>query len=67
MLFIRDMYENMTSCVKWKGDIPSLLHIKQDIRQGEILSIDHYKGYNDPLLLQLEEFFKGVELPIYNT
>jgi hypothetical protein len=50
----------MTTVVKWKGDHSRTIEIKQGVRQGGILSTEHYKRYNNPLLLQLEEYFTGM-------
>ena len=54
-LLIRDMYSNCTSKVKWAGLLSDTTDIQQGIRQGGVLSTSHYKRYNNPLLLQLED------------
>ena len=41
-----------TSRVKWAG---LLFDIQQGVRQGGVLSTSHYKRYNNPLLLHLED------------
>jgi hypothetical protein len=52
----------MTATIKWKGKLSRRIDIKQGVRQGGILSTDHYKRYNNPLLLHLEEYFSGVQI-----
>ena len=61
-LLLKDLYDNMTTTVKWNGDISRSVGIKQGVRQGGVLSTDHYKRYNNPLLLQLEEYFTGATI-----
>ena len=58
-LLIQSLYSDMTASVKWKGKLSNVVSIQQGVRQGGILSTDHYKRYNNPLLLLLEENFSG--------
>ena len=59
-LLLRNMYSDMTSCVKWKGQLSQTFHRHQGVRQGGILSRGRYKRYNNPLLLMQEEQFTGI-------
>jgi hypothetical protein len=61
-LLIQSLYSDMTATIKWKGKLSRRIDIKQGVRQGGILSTDHYKRYNNPLLLHLEEYFSGVRI-----
>ena len=58
-LLMKDLYSNMTARVKWEGHLSSPFIIKQGVRQGGILSATHYKRYNNPLLLDIEDRFTG--------
>ena len=37
-----------------------------DVRQGEVLSTAHYKRYNNPLLLHLEDAYSEVKIGSIN-
>ena len=50
-LLLKDLYTDMTTCVKWDGFLSSSFVIRQGVRQGGILSASHYKRYNNPLLI----------------
>ena len=50
---------HFTSVVKWEDTLSSPFVIKQGVRQGGVLSTAHYKRYNHPLLIQLENKFTG--------
>ena len=62
-LLVQDLYSDMTSAVKWEGHLSSPFSIRQGVRQGGgggcVLSSTHYKRYNNPLLLQLEDKYTG--------
>ena len=58
-LLIQDLYQGMTTCVKWKGFLSTPFLIRQGVRQGGVLSATHYKRYNNLLLLQLEDKYTG--------
>ena len=53
-LLVNDLFHDMSSKVKWKGEFSRQFPSLQDVKQGGILSAGHYKRYNNPLLLQLE-------------
>ena len=44
----------MTTSVKWESHLSSPFVIRQGVRQGGVLSMSHYKRYNNPLLIQIE-------------
>ena len=58
-LFMKDLYSNMTSKVKWDGFLSSPVSIKQGVRQGGILSAPNYKRYNNLFLIDMEDRFCG--------
>ena len=60
-LLLRDMYTDLTSVVKWEGTLSAPFVIRQGVRQGGVLSTGHYKRYNNPLLLELENKFTGLK------
>ena len=53
------MYTDLTSRVKWEASLSNPIIIKQDVRQGGVLSTSHYKRYNNPLLIEVENRFTG--------
>ena len=61
-LLLSDLYTNMTARVKWDGFLSVPFVIKQGVRQGGILSASHYKIYNNPLLLEIEDKFTGTHI-----
>ena len=61
-LILKDLYDQMTSVVKWDGRSSDDIQIMQGVRQGGVLSTQHYKRYNNPLLLDLEEKFNGAKI-----
>ena len=58
-LLMKDLYSGMTARVKWDGFLSSPFVIKQGVRQGGILSASHYKRYNNPLMIDVEDRFRG--------
>ena len=58
-LILNDLYTNMTARVKWDGFLSAPFVIKQGVRQGGILSASHYRRYNNPLLLEIEDKSTG--------
>ena len=61
------MYTDCSSRVKWAGLISDPINIRQGVRQGGVLSTSHYKRYNKPLLLQLEERYTDVKIGSINV
>ena len=61
-MLLQNMYSDLTSVVKWEGTLSDPFVIKQGVRQGGVLSTAHYKRYNNPLLIQLENKFTGAKL-----
>ena len=61
------MYTDCSSRVKWAGLISDPINIRQGVRQGGVLSTSHYKRYNNPLLLQLEERYTDVKIGSINV
>ena len=59
LLFMKDLYSNMTAKVKWDGFLSSPVSIRQGVRQGGILSAPHYKRYNNSFLIDVEDRFCG--------
>ena len=52
--------------MKWAGDLSHPININQGVGQGGVLSTSHYKRYNNPLLLQLEQRYIGVKIGSIN-
>lgn len=61
-LLLKDLYSDCSSRVKWAGELSHPINIRQGVRQGGVLSANHYKRYNNPLLLQLENRYSGLEI-----
>ncbi len=61
-VLLKDMYTGLTSVVKWENMLSSPIIIKQGVRQGGVLSTTHYKRFNNPLLLQIENKFTGATI-----
>ncbi len=59
---LKDLYCGMNSCVKWQGQISTPFDVRQGVRQGGVLSTEHYKRYNNPLLLNIEDNFQGARI-----
>ena len=59
-LLLKELYSDCSSRIKWAGELSHPINIKQGVRQGGVLSTGHYKRYNNPFLLQLEERYSGV-------
>ena len=58
-VLLKDLYTEMTTSVKWESHLSSPFVIRQGVRQGGILSTSHYKRYNNPLLIQIEDKYIG--------
>ena len=65
-LLIQDMYSDCSSRVKWAGMLSDPVNLRQGVRQGGVLSTSHYKRFNNPLLLQLEERHTDVKIGSIN-
>ena len=52
-LLLKDLYSDCSSRIKWTGEFSDPINIRQGVRRGGVLSTDHYKRYNNPLLLQM--------------
>ncbi|KAH3844625.1 hypothetical protein DPMN_086884 [Dreissena polymorpha] len=61
-LLLCNIYSKISSCVKWQGLLSGQFNICQGVCQGDVLSTEHYKRFNNPLLLNLEERFKGASI-----
>ena len=48
--------------MKWEGTLSNPIVIKQGVRQGGVLSTMHYKRYNNPRLIQLENKFTAAKI-----
>ncbi|CAC5414819.1 unnamed protein product [Mytilus coruscus] len=59
---IEDMYNGVTSTVKWQGDTSLSFSIDQGVRQGGILSSHLYKQYINELLSELETHNMGISI-----
>ena len=57
---VSDLYEGLTSKVKWQVEISESFPVLQGVRQGGVLSTHFYKMYINPLLLDLELASIGV-------
>ncbi|XP_063431703.1 uncharacterized protein LOC134714391 [Mytilus trossulus] len=62
---IEDLYEDITSTVKWQRDQSFSFLIEQGVRQGGVLSTHLYKQYINELLCNLEKH--GIGISIGNT
>ena len=61
-LLLRELYSDCSSRIKWAGELPHPINIRQGVRQGGVISTGHYKRYNNPFLLQLEDRFTGIRI-----
>ena len=52
---VSDLYSDMSSKVKWHGELSDKFSIRQGVRQGAILSPDLYKMHVNPLLDELKK------------
>lgn len=59
---IEDLYEGLSSTVKWQGETSLGFPINQGVRQGGILSTHLYKQYINELLNDLEKHNMGVSI-----
>lgn len=59
---IYELYNSITSSVKWQGGISDSFPVKQGVRQGGILSTYLYKQYINDLLESLEKYRFGSSL-----
>ncbi|VDI73390.1 Hypothetical predicted protein, partial [Mytilus galloprovincialis] len=59
---IEDMYNGVTSTVKWQGDTSLSFSIDQGVRQGGILSSHLYKQYINELLSELDTHNMGISI-----
>ena len=57
---VSDLYEGLTSKVKWQEEISESFPVLQGVRQGGVLSTHFYKMYINPLLFDLELASIGV-------
>ena len=53
------MYTDLTSRIKFEANLSIPIIISQGVRQGGVLSTSHYKRYNNPLLIEVENRFIG--------
>ena len=61
-IFFNDWYTDLTSQVRWKGELSDVYNIELGVQQGGIFSADNYKSYINPLLLCLEGSGYGAKL-----
>ncbi|VDI23737.1 Hypothetical predicted protein [Mytilus galloprovincialis] len=59
-LVIKDLYSNLSTKVKWQGDLSEKFSVHQGVRQGGILSTHLYKIFVQDLLLELERNSLGL-------
>ena len=57
-----DLYQDITSKIKWFGGLSDSFPINQGVRQGGILSTDLYKVYIDPLMNVLKSKRLGLKI-----
>ena len=65
-LLLKDLYTDCSSRIKWAGGLSHPINIRQGVRQGGVLSTSHYKRYNNPLLLHLEQKYSGANIGSIN-
>ena len=61
-LLLKFMYSDCSSRIIWAGELSHPINIRQGVMQGCVLSTGHYKRYNNPLLLQLEDRYLGANI-----
>ena len=61
-LLLKDLYSHSSSRIKWAGQLSNHIYIGLGVRQGGVLSTSHYKRYNKPLLLHLEDTYSEVKI-----
>ena len=61
-LLLKDLYSHSSSRIKWAGQLSNHIYIGLGVRQGGVLSTSHYKRYNKPLLLHLEDAYSEVKI-----
>ena len=61
-LLVKNIYEGLTSKVKWMGKLSDSFNIKQGVRQGGLLSSVFYKIFIQDLLDELERNSIGLHL-----
>ena len=66
-LLLKDLYSDSSSRIKWAGKLSDPIYIEQGVRQGGVLSTAHYKRYNNPLLLHLEDAYSEIKIGSINT
>ncbi|MEW8544220.1 MAG: reverse transcriptase family protein, partial [Candidatus Thiodiazotropha sp.] len=66
-LLLKDLYSDCSSRIKWAGHLSDPFLIEQGVRQGGVLSTSHYKRYNNPLLLHLEDTYSEVKIGSINV
>lgn len=59
---VKDMYTDLTSRVKWMGELGPSYTIFQGVRQGGVLSTFLYKTYIDGLLVELKHHKLGLSI-----
>ena len=61
-LLLRELYSDCSSRIKWAGELSHPINIRQEVRQGGVISTGHYKRYKNTFLLQLEDRFTGIKI-----
>ncbi|MES9903493.1 MAG: reverse transcriptase domain-containing protein [Sedimenticola sp.] len=61
-LIVKNMYEGLTTRVKWAGELSGSFAIGQGVRQGGVLSTELYKVYINSLLEELEQNSVGLHI-----
>ncbi|CAC5419637.1 unnamed protein product [Mytilus coruscus] len=59
---VKDLYTDMSSKIKWKGEISDKFPIQQGVRQGEVLSTHLYKVYINNVLNELMKSRVGMKI-----
>ena len=66
-LIIKELYNGLTTKVKWLGSFSESFALKQGVRQGGVLSTPLYKIFDEDLILELEEKSLGFMLGDIHT
>ena len=61
-LIIKELYNGLTTKVKWLGSFSESFTLKQGVRQGGVLSTPLNKIFDEDLILELEEKSLGFML-----
>ena len=59
---VNDLYSEMSSRIKWQGELSDNFSINQGVRRGRIFSPHLYKMYVNPLLGEMKRIARGAPI-----